>query len=1163
MNFSIKHIILVLFVIGQFLFQVDFAYAVTACPDPIVYTQPDGSRLTIVLHGDEYIHYAVTSDGYTIMTNAKGTYEYSTVDHTGRMVYSGIQANDPAKRNQTETAWLEKTGKGIFFSSTQIEEMKSLLINGRAPSAPLTGGFPSTGTRKLLMVLANFSNTTTSFSQDNFNNYMNQVGYNGTGSFRDYYLEVSYGQLTVNSTVTVWVTLSNTHDYYGPQSNWGQFAYDAIVAAKNQAGVNFSEYDNNLDGVVDGVAIIHQGQGQEETGSYADIWSHSWNLSSAGYSYAQRTFDGVQVDAYTAMPEKNATGMGTIGVMCHEFCHNLGSPDFYDTDYATGGSYTGTGKWDLMAAGSWNGLSGTKPAHPNAWIKAFLHWTTPLIVDKVQNLTLRNAQVYPDVVRYNTQTPNEYFLCENRQQTGFDAGIPGHGLIIYHVDGNYITSQMNTNTVNATAHQGIYPVCANATGNPTASYGIINSTGCPFPGTGNKTSFTDFTTPHAQSWATANTNCPVSNIFEYAPTQEVTFCFISCFTPDDPTIFTATPSSLSQINLSWGLNATINPVMVAFNSTPAFGTPVTGMTYQAGSIITGGGTVLYAGTALQYAHTGLNASTTYYYKAWSVLTGATYSMGVIASATTSCGTVSSFPWNEGFENGGVIPGCWTQEQVNNSGINWAFTAGNGASNPAAAHGGTYNACLKDKTTADHKSRLITPTINLTLAVNPQLTFWHTQPAWGSDQDKLIVYYKTSSGGTWTILATYTNSIAVWTKETIPLPNSTSTYFIAFEGNAKFGYGVCIDDVQVANGCITYVPVSISIAPSVNPVCAGEMVTDSAVTSHGGNAPIFQWKIGGMNVPGATNATFNHAPTANEDITCVLTSNETCISGNPASSNVISMITTPPLLVGSISSDQSLFGAELPGQLTGSPPLNGTLPGYQWQSSLDNNSFSDIEGATTQNYQPGNLSVTTYIRQLQNSAGTCGGPLPTNTVTITVTNIPEVNVLQDLDVTSAQCFNAIQSITVAGSGSTFIVEYGAAATMIAGQQIRYLPGTLVKSGGYLLGHITTTGQYCEGQTPSLVATLVQNDKVVPPVLKEPKMKVYPNPTTGDFVLELNGIETFENTRVEIYSMTGEKISSTNLPVGKKHDLSISGHPHGIYLLQVVSGNNAETTRIIKQ
>ncbi len=569
-----KRIILLALIALVYLITPPESIAVTAKPGPVEYTQPDGSKIMLLLKGDEHIHWATTLDGYTILSNATGTYVYAAIQPDGKLGFSAVQANDPGKRAPAETTFLQTLSKGLFFSKDQIAEMKAFGLKGKNSDAPMIGGFPTTGVRKLLMILANFSNTTTTYLQSDFNNYMNQVNYNGTGSFRDYYLEVSYGLLTVNTTVTIWVVLPHTHDYYGPDPMWGDFAYDAVVAANNQAAVNYAEYDNNSDGVVDGVAIIHQGRGQEESGNTNDIWSHSWELSSAGFTVAQRTFDGVLVDAYTTMPEKmGPSSMGNIGVMCHEFGHNLGAPDFYDVDYSTGGQYEGTGDWDCMAGGTWNGASGTKPAHHNAWTKNYFGWTTPVVLTTAQTVLLRNAQVYQDVVKYNTTSSNEYFIVENRQQTGFDVGIPGHGLIIYHADGNYITAHLSNNDINVSSHQGFYPMAANSTtaNGIMSSPGTINSSGCPWPGTTSETTFTDASMPNAKSWAGVNTALPLINIVENTVSKEVNFCFISCApslnvtpptqnvsTTAGTTSFTVTTTSAwtSVSNQTW---CTVNP----------------------------------------------------------------------------------------------------------------------------------------------------------------------------------------------------------------------------------------------------------------------------------------------------------------------------------------------------------------------------------------------------------------------------------------------------------------------------------------------------------------------------------------------------------------------------------------------------------------------------
>lgn len=811
------------------LLVVEKSYAVTANPRAVDYIQPDGTTLTIVLHGDEFVHWATTADGYTIMTNHQGFYEYAMTAGDGRLSFSGVHAHNAVDRSSAEIAFLSGIRPGLFFSKIQLDEMKALLKGSRSPNAPAMGGFPTTGTRKLLMILANFSNTTTTFSQSNFNNYMNQVNYNGSGSFKDYFLEVSYGLLTVNTTVTIWVTLPQTHDYYGPESKWGEFAYDAVVAANSQASVNYAEYDNNLDGVVDGVAIIHQGRGQEESGNPNDIWSHSWELSSAGYTVAQRTFDGVQVDAYTTMPEKNGSSMGTIGVMCHEFGHNLGAPDFYDTDYGTSGQYDGTGYWDVMADGCWNGSSGTKPAHPNAWIKYYFTWTNPTVLSTAQTKLLRNAQAYADVARYNTTTTNEYFLCENRQQTGFDVGIPGHGLIIYHVDGNYISSHMDANDINCTSHQGLYPEAANSTipnGIMPSSSSTINTTGCSYPGTSSKTSFTDATTPNSKSWAGANTTLPLLSITENTSTKEVTFCFISCSSSNDPTSFTAVSAGSSQINLSWVKNASNDPVLVAYSLTPTFGVPVNGTAYSAGGTIPGGGMVIYNGTNTTFNHTALSPNTTYYYKAWSVLTGTGYSTGVTANASTQCIAVTSLPLIESF-SGTSIPGCWSQVDHEGNGQIWQFGTITGQSpNPALT--GNYAYLNSDFYGSGYSqdADLETPLLDLTAYLTINLQFNHYFLSYSGSSGSLS--YSIDGGTSWTLIQDFTT-----TSSSNPSTFSQAVNAVAGQPLVKFkwnytgtyGYYWAIDDVEITGTSA----VTLSVTPSNQAVSADAGNTSFSVT----------------------------------------------------------------------------------------------------------------------------------------------------------------------------------------------------------------------------------------------------------------------------------------------------------------------------------------------
>jgi hypothetical protein len=186
-------------------------------------------------------------------------------------------------------------------------------------------------------------------------------------------------------------------------------------------------------------------------------------------------------------------------------------PDFYDTNYDTGGWFEGTGNWDIMAGGSWNG-NGSRPAHFNMYTKVQKGWVTPVILNTPTVITdMPNAAENAVAYRINTTTANEYFLLENRQRVKFDLSVPGSGLLIYHVHRN-----VGTWGINDTHPQRMYPVCASAevaipNSNPS-SYGKINSGGCPFPGTKNNTSFTDDGIPSMKAWDGANTSKPITHI---------------------------------------------------------------------------------------------------------------------------------------------------------------------------------------------------------------------------------------------------------------------------------------------------------------------------------------------------------------------------------------------------------------------------------------------------------------------------------------------------------------------------------------------------------------------------------------------------------------------------------------------------------------------------
>jgi len=265
----------------------------------------------------------------------------------------------------------------------------------------------------------------------------------GAASVHNYYQETSYGLLDLRFTVTPWYTSLQPMDSYGRDTTSGyddangpiyRLTTEAVQIA-DANGQNFAPFDEDNDGVVDHLLVVHAGDAEEsDTNRPNLIWSHRWSVIDANPGFPgdqQLTADGKQVYGYTMVAESSP-----IGVIAHEFGHDLGLPDLYDTD---GSSNGGVGEWDIMATGSWNGSPrGTQPAHMSAWSKIKLGWLTPTVVTSaLLGQSIGRAETNPvafQLVIRTSSAGDEYFLVENRQASGFDASLPGAGLLIWHVD---------------------------------------------------------------------------------------------------------------------------------------------------------------------------------------------------------------------------------------------------------------------------------------------------------------------------------------------------------------------------------------------------------------------------------------------------------------------------------------------------------------------------------------------------------------------------------------------------------------------------------------------------------------------------------------------------------------------------------------------------------
>ena len=322
------------------------------------------------------------------------------------------------------------------------------------------------GEKKALVILIDFSDNQYIYGASEFDSLVYGENEN---SLRNYYTETSYGKFTISkqSTVAGWLRAPENYSFYvGNEYGFSDpYPYNAqglVVAACSIADpyVNFADFDEDGDGLVDAIFIVHAGPGAEETVNTNDIWSHQWQLSNTGTGCpgAYATDDGVSVDYYSMEPERlqKETARITVGVFAHEFGHILGLPDLYDTDYST----YGIGYFCLMASGSWgrittSDLPGSSPTHLCVWSKYQLGWLTPKILDRIGVSKLENQSIAcaaKNAVAYRLLSdPNgpdwvssggsgEYFLVENRFRTGFDRSLPGDGLLILHIDDTNINN---------------------------------------------------------------------------------------------------------------------------------------------------------------------------------------------------------------------------------------------------------------------------------------------------------------------------------------------------------------------------------------------------------------------------------------------------------------------------------------------------------------------------------------------------------------------------------------------------------------------------------------------------------------------------------------------------------------------------------------------------
>ena len=473
------------------------SHAVPAYPWPVKYRQPDGSVVTIQLHGDENYHYA-TMNGIVVARGSDGFYR---------------RASLPVRKSHVTKASMVRP---VLRTNNGVKKAIGM------------------GQNKFLVILVEYADLqfTVENPREAFYAMLNERGYSqngGTGSVYDYYYDNSTHQFDPTFDVIGPVKVSKGYAEYGKNhtedddddpENDGQdmdpagLFSEACRIAHDQGLVNYADYDNDHDGYVDNIFFYYAGHNEAEHGGEDTIWPHA-----SGLNPRENAYDGVKIYSYACSSEykgaPSSSGtpptMAGIGTFCHEFGHVLGLPDFYDTDYEKNGSASNVYAFSLMCSGNYNN-NGRTPPYLSIMERYQLGWADIPVWEESGHKTLgpvyqNNGAMTP------SSTDGEFFLYEVRDGTGWDAYIKAYssnpvvnGMLVYHVDmSNNPVGETTairlwySNDINIYAEHPCYYMVL-----PKQSYNNYND--MLYPGTTGTTTF------EGTDWAKLKTRYVLSNI---------------------------------------------------------------------------------------------------------------------------------------------------------------------------------------------------------------------------------------------------------------------------------------------------------------------------------------------------------------------------------------------------------------------------------------------------------------------------------------------------------------------------------------------------------------------------------------------------------------------------------------------------------------------------
>ncbi len=457
-------------------------YAAPSWGEAFKFRQPDGSTVPVLVWGDEFYQHVESPDGYTLLRDEAQWICYANPGQNGELKASSLRYTGMP----TKSALLvqKHIAESYEVVRTKIAKKKAELnLNAKSAANMAVERFTN-GKVIGITIIVDFSDRTWQISKQFIDSLLNQPGYkrdNNNGSVYDFYKDMSNGKLDYNNVVIGYIRAPKPKSYYDSVGMQGyQHAQEFLNMAVDSANkiFDFSTLTKKSDNSVVALNIMYAGV--PEAGWANGLWPHKGGMS--------RTVDGVKLSVY------QMTNIGTapqIGTFCHENGHMLCAlPDLYDYDAAPNQS-RGTGNFDLMSGGS-----NTNPLPLNCYFREICGWETTTDISgfaSPQSITLE-PNVNQSIKYVNPRFANEAYYAENRTKSGRSAGLPGSGLLIWHIDNKESNDNQEMHV-----YSHYYATVVQADGKNQLELNQNGGDANDFWGIAQK-SFSDATTPSAKWW---------------------------------------------------------------------------------------------------------------------------------------------------------------------------------------------------------------------------------------------------------------------------------------------------------------------------------------------------------------------------------------------------------------------------------------------------------------------------------------------------------------------------------------------------------------------------------------------------------------------------------------------------------------------------------------